>query len=603
MSDYAAPVKDMRFVLDTVCGLDSLQKIDAFSEATGDMVDAILEEAGKLASGSIAPLNIRGDSEGSVLENGVVRAPDGFKEAYAKYVEGGWNGLSMAEEHGGQGLPLALAMAVQEAVASACMSFSLCPMLTQGALEAIAAHASDELKAAYLPKMVLGEWTGAMNLTEPQAGSDVGAVKAKAEAVGDGSWRVKGTKIFITWGDHEMAENIIHLVLARTPDAAPGTRGISMFLVPKYLPSADGTPGERNDLKCVSVEHKLGIHASPTCVMSFGDNDGAVGWLVGDEGKGMRNMFTMMNHARINVGLQGVAIGERAYQQALSFARERVQGKALGTPESAGEGPHAIIHHADVRRMLMRMKALNEATRALTYLNASAVDRSHHHADEAVRWTWQGLADLLTPVTKAFATDTGTEVASLGIQIHGGMGFIEETGAAQHWRDSRIAPIYEGTNGIQAMDLVGRKIGIDGGSHWRLFLREIGTFTESLPERNHKDDDLEVVRVSLENAVVALHDAAEWMQKEGAADPQAAGAGAVSFTRMFGLVVGGYLLAKQAVEADKRLAAGDDDTFLRNKRATARFYAEHIMPETVSLHASATAGADAVFAIDEAALG
>ena len=593
MSAFRAPVKEMRFVMDSVCGLADLQKIETFAEASGDLVDAVLDEAGKLAAGILDPLNLPGDQAGSVLENGVVRAPDGFAEAYRAYVEGGWNGLAVAEEHGGQGLPFLLMAGVQEMFTSANMSWALCPMLTHGAVKAMTAHASDELKAIYLAKLVSGEWTGTMNLTEPQAGSDVGALKSTATPRGDGSYSIRGTKIFITWGEHEMAENIIHLVLARTPGAPEGSKGISMFLVPKFLVNADATIGARNDLKCVSLEHKLGIHASPTCVMSFGDNDDCAGWLVGVENQGMRNMFTMMNHARINVGLQGVAIAERATQRAVAYAFERVQGVPAG---AGGPAPGPIAGHADVRRMLMTMRVLTEAARALTYLNASAVDRGHAHPDQEVRRRWAGLADLLTPVTKAFATDMGVEVASLGVQVHGGMGFIEETGAAQHYRDARIAPIYEGTNGIQALDLVGRKLNQDGGAHWRHFFREIGLFTEALPAKGA----LSSVKPHLQDAMIALHNAAEWLTGEGAGSPRAVQAGATPFARMFGITVGGYLLAREAVEAESRLDAGDSDgDFLNGKIASARFYAANILPQAAALHAAVTAGDEAMFAISD----
>ncbi len=446
MTDYAAPLADMRFALTEIAGIDEIARLPGCEQASPDVVDAVLEEAGKLAGGVLAPLNRIGDRQASRLENGVVRTPDGFKEAYAKYVEGGWNALPFPPEHGGQGLPMALSTAVFEMWNSANMGFALCPLLNVGAVEALHAHGTQEQKQVYLPKLVSGEWTGTMNLTEPQAGSDVGALRTRAVRDGDG-YRITGQKIFITYGEHDMAANIVHLVLARLPDAPPGTRGISLFLVPKFLVDADGKLGQRNDVRCVSLEHKLGIHASPTCVLAYGDNGGAVGFLIGEENRGMECMFTMMNNARLNVGLQGVAIAERAYQQARDFARQRVQSR----PVTATSGDtYPIIHHPDVRRMLLSMRAQTEAMRALAYYTAGAIDRARHYPDSEARAAQQRRVDLLIPVVKAWSTDLGVEIASTGVQVHGGMGFIEETGAAQHLRDARIAPIYEGTNGIQA---------------------------------------------------------------------------------------------------------------------------------------------------------
>jgi alkylation response protein AidB-like acyl-CoA dehydrogenase len=448
-------------------------------------------------------------------------------------------------------------------------------MLTQGAIEALTAHASEEQKQLYLTKLISGEWTGTMNLTEPQAGSDVGALRTRAEPQADGTYRIKGSKIFITWGEHDVADNIVHLVLARLPDAPSGTRGISLFIVPKFLP--DGT---RNDLRCVSIEHKLGIHASPTCTMSFGDNDGCVGYLVGAENAGMRAMFTMMNHARINVGLQGVAIAERAYQAALGYARERVQGKR-------------IIEHPDVRRMLMTLKSTTEAIRAITYLNAAAVDRAHAETDADAKAAAQGLADLLTPVTKGYGTDMGVEVASLAIQVFGGMGFIEETGAAQHLRDARIAPIYEGTNGIQALDLVNRKL---PQGHWKPLFSEIRAFIGSLPE----EGDLGAMRPYLDDGLGALENATVWLvgnHGDGLVD---AAAGATPYLRMFGIVMGGYLLARQASVANERLDAGEGDTgFLRAKIATARFFIEQMVPQGAALLGPITRGSTMLYALSE----
>ncbi len=583
MTDYHSPIADMRFVLDAVCDLEGLQRIEAYAEATPDMVDAILEEAARLAEGVIAPTNRTGDQEGSRLKDGSVVTPAGFREAYRQYVDGGWNGLTFEPAHGGQGLPFALGCAVQEMWTAANMAFSLCPMLTLGSVVAISLYGTEEQKAKYLGKLVSGEWTGSMNLTEPQAGSDVGALKTRAEKQLDGSYRIKGTKIFITYGDHDLTDNIIHLVLARTPGAPDGTRGISLFIVPKFLVGDDGAPGERNDVTCVSLEHKLGIHASPTCVLSYGDNDKCVGYLIGEECQGMRAMFAMMNHARINVGLQGVAIAERAYQQALAYAKERIQA-----------GP--IIGHADVRRMLMTIRAQTEAARAITYLTAASSDVAHAHPDAEVREKAQGRADLLTPVAKAYATDIGVEAASLGVQIHGGMGYVEETGAAQHLRDARIAPIYEGTNGIQAMDLVGRKLNMDGGAHWKALFAEVRDFTATLPSSG----DLGALKPYLEDGLDALQNASVWLMGNDPEQQRNAAAAATPYLRIFGTVIGGYLLAKSAQEADRRLAASEGDAaYLKAKVATARFFAEQLMPPATALLGPITRGADGLYAIPD----
>src|SRR6266481_2857177 len=460
---YAAPLAEMRFVIDTVAPLDG---------GAADVADAILEEAAKFAAAELDPLNQPADRVGSVLENGVVRTPPGFREAYRRYVDSGWMGLASDPEHGGQGLPLSLATPVVEMWNSACMSWALCPLLNFGAIELLQAHGSIAQKQLYLDKLVAGEWTGTMNLTEPQAGSDLGALRTRAVRSHDERWgehyRISGQKIFITYGDHDLTDNIIHMVLARTPDAPPGSRGISLFLVPKFLPDAAGRPGERNDLRALRLEEKLGIHASPTCVMSYGDGEGAVGWRVGEENRGLECMFTMMNSERLLVGVQGVAIAERAYQQARDYARTRVQGQPLGVPRDAAALP--IIHHPDVRRMLLSMRAGCEAMRALTYLAAAAIDRSRSAGGEA-RVSAQRRADL------------GVDIASTGVQVHGGMGYIEETGAAQYLRDARIAPIYEGTNGIQANDLVGRKLGRDQGEAARDLIAEMRASLAALDAR------------------------------------------------------------------------------------------------------------------------
>lgn len=589
---YRAPLKDMRFTLDHIVDLNGLVETGAFEGLSGDLVTSILDEASKLANGVFAPLNFVGDQKGAQLENGVVRLPDGFKEAYQQFVEAGWNCISGSPDYEGMGLPYSLQMAVQEMMTSANMAFSLCPMLTQGAIEALTTHGTDHQKETYLPNLISGKWSGTMNLTEPQAGSDVGALTSKAVKQDDGTYRIKGQKIYITWGEHECAENIIHLVLARLPGAPDGTRGISLFLVPKYLVTEDGSLGQRNDLRCVSLERKLGIHASPTCTMSFGDNDACVGYLIGEENRGMACMFTMMNNARIAVGLQGVAIGERAYQHALSYARERVQSARF---HDGPKGPARIIEHADVRRMLMTIKANVEACRAIVYLTASAVDRSHHHGDAAVREASRGLADLLTPVAKGYSTDMGVEMSSLAIQVFGGMGYVEETGAAQHLRDSRIAPIYEGTNGIQALDLVGRKLMLDEGEHWKELFAQMREFAADVisceaiaPWQPYLEDGIE----ALQAAAVTLYNNEEFSLDSAA--------GASHFLRMFGIVVGGYLLARQAKAAYDMLQAGEGDPeHLRAKLTTAQFYAEQIMPQGTALLGPVTRKGDILFEIAE----
>src|SRR5256714_10056352 len=465
MSSYRAPLKDMRFVLNELAGLAEVAKLAGYEEATPDTVEAILEEASKFATGVLDPINYSGDQEGSRWADGAVRTPEGFREAYRKFCEGGWNALPFESEWGGQGLPKLVSTPVQEMWKSANLSFSLCPLLTQGAVEALLRRGWKALQQAYLPKMVEGKWTGTMNLTEPQAGSDLSLVRTRAERQGD-HYLVSGQKIFITYGEHDLAENIVHLVLARTPEAPEGVKGISLFVVPKFMPNQDGTPGKRNAARCASIEHKLGIHASPTAVMVY---DKALGYLVGEENRGLEYMFIMMNAARFAVGLEGVAIAERAFQRALAFSKERLQGRDL----VAGGKTVPIIRHPDVRRMLMLMKSQTEAMRALAYVVAASLDFSHRDPDAEKRNKHQASVDLMIPVVKGWSTETGIEVASLGVQVHGGMGFVEETGAAQYLRDARITTIYEGTTGIQAMDLVGRKIGRDGGAVAKAWLEEV----------------------------------------------------------------------------------------------------------------------------------
>jgi alkylation response protein AidB-like acyl-CoA dehydrogenase len=560
---YAAPLADMRLTIEAVAALDG---------EAAELVGPVLDEAARFAASELDPLNQPADRTGSVLENGVVRTPPGFRDAYKRYVEGGWMGLAVAPEHGGQGLPAALATPVVEMLNSACMSWALCPLLSAGAIDMLAAHGSPEQKRLYLAKLVSGEWTGTMNLTEPQAGSDLGALRTRAVPQRDSRWgehyRISGQKIFITYGDHDLTDNIIHMVLARTPDAPPGSRGISLFLVPKFLPDAEGRPGERNDLRPLRLEEKLGIHASPTCVMSYGENEGAIGWRIGEENRGLEAMFTMMNSERLGVGVQGVAIAERAYQQARDYARTRVQGMPVGMPRGAakrGESVPPIIHHPDVRRMLLSMKAATEAMRALAYFGAAAIDASRSADDSAAQYRAQRRADLLIPVVKAWCTDLGVEVASTGIQVHGGMGYIEETGAAQYLRDARIAPIYEGTNGIQANDLVGRKLGRDRGEAARELIAEIRA---SLAELG--TTDLSALRQPLADGIDALDTATAYLV---AAEPALAAAGSVPYLQLSGTVFGGWLMARVASAALHR----QDRGFATAKLATARFYAEHVL--------------------------
>ncbi len=593
MTDYRAPIQDMMFTMQHICDLGGLSQFEGMEAADPEMIGQALEEAGKLAAEVLAPINQSGDQQGASLENGVVRTADGFKEAYAAYQEGGWNSVPFEPDYGGMGLPMLMGVACNELWNSANMGFSLCPLLTVGAVEAIGAHGTPGQKDTYLPKLVSGEWSGTMNLTEPQAGSDVGALRSKAVPAADGSWRISGQKIFITYGEHDYTDNIIHLVLARTPDSPSGTRGISLFIVPKFLVNEDGSLGARNDLRAVSLEHKCGIHASPTAVMSFGEDEGAVGYMLGAENQGMRCMFTMMNSARLNVGIQGVAIGERAYQQAAAFALERRQGKALVPPSDGGSSP--IVDHADVRRMLMTMRAQTEAARAVCYKTAEFIDLSRHHPDEEVRARYDGLQQLLTPIAKSWSTDLGCEIASVGMQVHGGMGFIEETGAAQHYRDVRIAPIYEGTNGIQAMDLVMRKLPLQGGELVSGVIAKMRELDASLAAAG---DDWARTRTNLTAAVDALEESTNWLLTGMSEDLNGAAAGASPYLRQFGLTLGGALLAKGA------LAALDlpQDGFIQRRLATARFYGEQILPQAPALTPAVTAGAASLYAIEAEAM-
>jgi len=580
---YRAPVSDMLSTMRHVAGLDRLIADGLVPELEGGVAEAVLDEAAKFAADVIAPLNRVGDLNGSKLKDGAVTTPPGWKEAYKAWSEAGWNALPAPEAYGGQGLPTLLQSACIEMWNSAAFAFALGPLLTVGAIEAIHAHGSDHLKETYLAKLVSGEWMGTMNLTEPQAGSDLNALRSKAERVGDGTYRITGQKIFITYGEHDLTENIVHLVLARLPDAPPGTRGISLFLVPKFLVNADGSLGAHNDLRCSGIEHKLGIHASPTCSMAFGDNDGAIGWLIGEENRGLACMFTMMNNARLNVALQGVAIAERAYQQALAFAHERKQGAALDAPKGAPMSP--IIVHPDVRRMLMDMRAKTQGARAISYQVAEALDRSHRETDEAKRRAASERAAILTPIAKAYATDIGIDVASTGVQVHGGMGFVEETGAAQHLRDARIAAIYEGTNGIQAIDLVTRKLPLSGGDAVHALINEMRGIVGEVERANTPGFGHAAARLGA--AVDSLERATEWMLGAIGGKPADALAGATPYLKLFALAQGGTGLAKKAL-ATRSEAEGTADL------ATARFYAECIATEAPALELAVTEGAGAV---------
>ena len=593
MTAYFAPTRDMQFVINELADFTEIAALPAFAEqeAGPELVEAVLEEAAKLAAEALAPLNHSGDVQGAKIgADGVIPA-DGFAEAYQKFVEGGWNSIGGDVEFGGQGLPELINTATQEMWNSANMAFALCPMLNGGAIEAIQHAGSAEQKALYLPKMVSGEWTGTMNLTESQAGSDLSAVRTRAVPEGE-HYRIFGQKIFITWGEHNMTENTIHLVLARTPDAPEGVKGISLFIVPKFLVNPDGSLGARNDVHAVSVEHKLGIHASPTCVMAFGDQDGAIGYLVGEKNKGLSYMFIMMNEARFKVGVQGLAIGERAYQAAREYAKDRVQGRPIGV--KSGDRV-TIIHHPDVRRMLMAMKAQNEAMRALAYVLARHMDLARHSPDPAVRKTHQAWVDLLIPVVKGWSTEIGIEVASLGVQVHGGMGFIEETGACQHLRDSRITTIYEGTTGIQAADLAGRKLSMDQGAAMRALIAEIEATVEALG--SGRGDDLAAIRAGLGEGVKALAEATQWIL--ASRDPNAVMAVSVDYLMLTGYVCGGWQMARAAQVAQGKLAAGEDPVFHEAKLITARFYAEHILPKAGALLRSVQSGGVSIMALTE----
>jgi 3-(methylsulfanyl)propanoyl-CoA dehydrogenase len=588
---YQAPIADMAFALKHAAGFGQALADGVYGDLAEDLVDAVFEQAGKFATDVLAPLNASGDRHGTPFKDGAVTMPPGWREAYQAWARAGWNGLAAPAQWGGQDLPHAVNAACIEMWNSAAMAFGLGPLLTMAGVDALAAHGSEALKRAYLPKLVSGEWMGTMQLTEPQAGSDLGALRTRAERAGDGSYRITGQKIFITYGEHDLTENIIHFVLARLPDAPPGTKGISLFLVPKFLLNADGSLGRRNDARAHSIEHKLGIHASPTCTMVYGDGGGATGFLIGAENRGMACMFTMMNQARLSVGLQGVAIAERATQQALAYARERKQGRATGT--SSGSSP--IIAHPDVKRMLLTMRALTRAARAICYTTAVAIDRAKRSASEAARVAAHERAALLTPVAKAFSTDIGTEVASLGVQVHGGMGYIEETGAAQHYRDARITPIYEGTNGIQAIDLVTRKLPLKGGAAVKSYIGELKRTIEAVNAVN--DPAFGWTGLRLQEAVDSLQRVTHWLLGRAHNDVDAALAGATPYLRLFALTAGGTLLAEEAIAA-KRLAGNGIDA--ASRIALARYFAENLAVAAGGLERTVVEAADSVTNTDAA---
>ena len=593
MSTYRAPLRDMRFVIEELVGLRDIRALPGCAAVTSDLVSDVFGEASKFASQVLAPLNRVGDEQGAQLIDGEVRTPPGFKQAYEQFVAGGWNGLSGEACYGGQGLPNLVAMPVQEMWNSANLAFCLCPMLTSGVMDALTLTGTPEQRATYLPRLTAGEWTGTMNLTEPQAGSDLSAVRTRAVRE-SGHYRIHGTKIFITWGEHDLARNIVHLVLARTPDAPQGVKGISLFLVPKFLVGADGALGARNDVHCLSLEHKLGIHASPTCVLAYGEHEGAIGYLVGEENRGLEYMFIMMNQARLAVGLEGVALAERAYQQARAYAQTRVQGRAIG---QTSEERVAIIRHPDVKRMLASMKAHTEAMRALAYSAAAALDKSRRHPDDGERKRNQALVDFLIPIVKGWCTECGVEVASTGVQVHGGMGYIEDTGAAQLLRDARITTIYEGTTGIQAADLVGRKLARERGATAHALIGEMRSLLPQLA--GCANAAVAVAHAALAQAIEDLSAATRWVVDTQSSDPAAVAAVSVPFLRLWGVAAGGWLMARAALIADVRLNADVEPEFYAAKIATARYYAEHILPQSSLLAKIVVGGAQSVLAFSE----
>ena len=594
---YQSPTQDIQFALETLANLEKLATLPGLEDATTDVVAQMIEEGGKFFSDELAPTNWDADQAGCSLENGVVRTYEKFPELYAQYRETGWIGAAYDPEIGGLGLPWAVNAAGQEMLFAANMSFSLCPLLSQGAIEAIEAHGSPDQRAKYLERLVTGEWSGTMNLTEPHAGSDVGALKSRAEPQPDGTYRIFGQKIYITFGEHDMADNIIHLVLARTPGAPAGTKGISLFIVPKFLVNDDGSLGARNDAKCIKLEEKLGIHASPTCVMQYGDDDGAVGYMIGPENGGMACMFTMMNNARLSVGIQGLGIAERAYQHALAYAKDRVQSAKIG---GTSKDSVRIIEHPDVRRNLLLMKSQIEAFRGMAYHATSHIDIARRADDRDEAAKAQRRVDLLTPIVKGWGTDIACEIASTGVQIHGGMGFVEETGAAQHYRDARILPIYEGTNGIQALDLIGRKLARDRGRSVDEMMAEMQAVVDALNAADHVT--LRAIAARLAPAMADLHAASDYLLQTAGENMPSAAVGATPYLTLWGSVAGGWVMAAEALEATRRLADGDENqAFLETKLVSARFFADQLLPRSSGLLEAVRSSTDEVIGLDEAA--
>jgi 3-(methylthio)propanoyl-CoA dehydrogenase len=591
---YVAPLKDMLFVINELAGLSEVNALPGCEDASPETVEAVLEENAKFCSGVVADLNITGDKEPSFWKDGTVTTSKGFRDAFKAFGEAGWQGVQHPTEFGGQGLPKLVATPCIEMLNSANLSFALCPLLTDGAIEALLTAGSDEQKQIYLANLISGKWTGTMNLTEPHAGSDLALVRTRAVPEGNGTFKIFGTKIFITYGEHDMAENIVHLVLARTPNAPEGVKGISLFVVPKFLVNADGSLGERNDVHCVSIEHKLGIKASPTAVLQFGDHGGAIGTLVGEENRGLEYMFIMMNAARFAVGMQGVGVAERAYQKAVQYARDRLQSRDL----AGSSGPVAIIHHPDVRRMLMSMRSQTEASRALAYVTAAAYDAAHHHTDEAARKANQAFYEYMVPIVKGWSTELSIDVTSTGVQVHGGMGFIEETGAAQYYRDARILPIYEGTTAIQANDLVGRKTVRDGGATAKGILAQVRRTEEELSA--YTSGDLAAIRNQLAAASKALEDVVSFVVANTKSDIKSVFAGSVTYLKMAGIVLGGWQMARAALIAERKIKAGEGDAkFYAAKIATARFFADHFLTQAQGLRTSIVEGSAGVLAMAE----
>jgi butyryl-CoA dehydrogenase len=589
---YAAPLKDMLFVVNELANLPAVHALPGCEDATPETVEAVLEENAKFCSEVVAPLNVAGDREPSTWKNGEVSTTRGFKEAFHAFGQAGWQGLQHPAEFGGQGLPKLMATPCIEMLNSANLSFALCPLLTDGAIEALLTAGSDEQKKIYLDKLISGQWTGTMNLTEPQAGSDLALVRTRAVPQGDGTYKISGTKIFITYGEHDMAENIIHLVLARTPDAPEGVKGISLFAVPKFLVNADGSLGARNDVHCVSIEHKLGIKASPTAVLQFGDHGGAIGTLVGEENRGLEYMFIMMNAARFAVGMQGVAVAETAYQKAVAYARDRVQSRDL----TGSAGPGTIIHHPDVRRMLMSMRAQTEGARALAYVTAAAYDAAHHHPDDGVRRENQAFYEFMVPVVKGWSTEMSIDVASTGVQVHGGMGFIEETGAAQLYRDARILTIYEGTTAIQANDLVGRKTVRDGGATAKAILAQVRRTEAELEAAT--GGDLAAIRNQLAAGSKAMEEVVDYIVANMKSDIKGVFSGSVPYLKLAGIVLSGWQMARAALIAQRKLDASEGDTrFYQAKIATARFFADHLLSQAAGYRAAIVGGSAGVLAL------